>query len=86
MSEPPRRPKELEFSRRSIILIVLAMIAAAALTVEGTYLILNAFVLHDPNDPLTKAGGFPPASIGGITGAVRPHLIGVSDRWGIDVP
>jgi hypothetical protein len=36
------------------------MIAAAALTVEGTYLILNAFVLHDPNDPLTKAGGLSP--------------------------
>jgi hypothetical protein len=23
-------------------------------------LILNAFVLHDPNDPLTKAGGLSP--------------------------
>jgi hypothetical protein len=57
MSEPPERPKEFEFSSRTIFLIVLAMVAAAALTVEGTYLILNAFVLHDPNDPLTKAGG-----------------------------
>jgi hypothetical protein len=59
MSEPPVRPKEFE-SRRTIILIVLAMIAAATLTVEGTYLILDAFVLHDPNDPLTKAGGLSP--------------------------
>jgi hypothetical protein len=42
------------------LLIVLAMIAAAALTVEGTYFILNAFVLHNPNDPLTKAGGLSP--------------------------
>jgi hypothetical protein len=33
------------------------MIAAAALTIEGTYLILNAFVFHDPSDPLTRAGG-----------------------------
>jgi hypothetical protein len=33
------------------------MIAAAALTIEGTYLILNALVAHDPKDPLTKAGG-----------------------------
>ena len=40
--------------------IVLGMIAAAAFTVEGTYLILNAFVLHDPNDPLTEAGRLSP--------------------------
>jgi hypothetical protein len=60
VSEPPVRPKEFEFSKRTIILIVLAMIAAAALTVEGWYLILNAFVLHDPKDPLTKAGRFLP--------------------------
>jgi len=33
---------------------------AADLTIEGTYLILNAFVLHDPNDPLTKSGGLSP--------------------------
>jgi hypothetical protein len=46
MSEP-ERPKEFEFSKRAIVL--LAMIAAAALTIEGTYLILNAFVLHDPS-------------------------------------
>jgi hypothetical protein len=57
MSEPPVRPKEFEFGRRTIILIVLAMIAAAALTIEGTYLILNALVAHDSKDPLTKAGG-----------------------------
>jgi hypothetical protein len=57
MSEPPVGPKEFEFNRRTIILIVLAMIAAAALTIEGTYLILNALVAHDPKEPLTKAGG-----------------------------
>jgi hypothetical protein len=56
MSDPERH-KEFEFSRRTIVLIILAMIAAAALTIEGTYLVLNAFVLHDSEDPLRKAGG-----------------------------
>jgi len=32
---------------RTIVLTILAMIAAAALTIEGVYLVLNAFVLHD---------------------------------------
>ena len=59
MSEP-ERPKEFEFGKRAIVLFVLAMIAAAALTIEGTYLILNAFVLHDRSDPLTKSGGLSP--------------------------
>jgi hypothetical protein len=36
------------------------MIAAVVLTIEGTYLVLNTFVLHDPSDPLTKAGGLSP--------------------------
>jgi hypothetical protein len=36
------------------------MIAAVALTIEGTYLILDAFILHDSSDPLTKAGGLSP--------------------------
>jgi hypothetical protein len=39
----------------------LTLIAAASLTVEGVYLVLNQFVLHDPNDPLSKAGGLSPA-------------------------
>jgi hypothetical protein len=56
MSDPERH-KEFEVSRRTIVLIILAMIAAAALTIEGTYLVLNAFVLHDSEDPLRKAGG-----------------------------
>ena len=47
VSEPQNWP-----NARTIVL--LAMIAAAALTIEGTYLILNAFVLHDPSDPLTS--------------------------------
>jgi hypothetical protein len=55
VSEPHEWP-----NRRTIVLIVLAMITAAALTIEGTYLVLNTFVLHDPSDPLTKAGGLSP--------------------------
>ena len=56
VSEPQNWP-----NARTIVLTILAMIAAAALTIEGTYLILNAFVLHDPSDPLMKAGGLAPA-------------------------
>jgi hypothetical protein len=36
------------------------MIAATALTVEGTYYILKTFVIGNPNDPLTRAGGLSP--------------------------
>jgi hypothetical protein len=48
-------------SKRKIALLVLAIVVATALTVEVTYLILDRFVLHNPNDPLTKAGGLSPA-------------------------
>jgi hypothetical protein len=60
MSEPPERPEHFEFSKLTIVLIILAIIAAAALAIEGTYLIINAFLPHDPNDPLTNAGGLSP--------------------------
>jgi hypothetical protein len=43
-------------SNRTIALLVLAAVVAAAVTVEVTYFVLDLFVLHDPNDPLTKAG------------------------------
>jgi hypothetical protein len=46
-----------KMSKRTIALLVLAAVLAAAVTVEVTYLVLDRFVLHDPNDPLTKAGG-----------------------------
>ena len=48
-------------SSRTIALLVLAVIAATALTVEVTYFILDRFVLHNPNDPFAKAGGLSPA-------------------------
>ena len=50
-----------EFSRRSIIIFIIVMIAATVLTVEGTYYALKIFVLDNPNDPITTAGGLTPA-------------------------
>jgi hypothetical protein len=55
VSEPHEWP-----NRRTIVVIILALIAAAALTIEGSYLVLKTFVLHDPSDPLTRAGGLSP--------------------------
>ncbi len=46
---------------RTVAIIALAIIAATAFTVEGTYFALKTFVLDNPNDPLTKAGGLSPA-------------------------
>jgi hypothetical protein len=43
-------------NNRTIILLILAVVAAQAVTIEVTYVVLDRFVLHDPNDPLTKAG------------------------------
>jgi hypothetical protein len=60
-------PSGYDFSKKSIVIFVLAMIAATALTVGGTYLVFRAFVHHNPNEPLTKAAGLAPdqmASLG----------------------
>ena len=46
-----------EFSRRSIAGFVAGMLVATVLTVMGTYYVLHRFVLDNPADPLTKAGG-----------------------------
>jgi hypothetical protein len=48
-------------SKRTIALLVSVVVLATALTVEVTYLVLDRFVLRDPNDPLSKAGGLSPA-------------------------
>jgi hypothetical protein len=48
------------FSKREIVLFVLGMIVASVLAIGGTYLILKAFVLHDPRDPLSKVGPLSP--------------------------
>jgi hypothetical protein len=50
-----------ELSKRTIAAIALAIIAAMAVTVEGTYFVLKTYVLDNPNDPLAKAGGGSPA-------------------------
>jgi hypothetical protein len=48
-----RRSAEVEkMSNRTIALLVLAVIAATALTVEVAYFILDRCMLHNPNDPL----------------------------------
>jgi hypothetical protein len=42
-------------SNHTIALLVFAVVAATALTVEVTYFILDRLVLHNPDDSLTKA-------------------------------
>ena len=49
-----------EFSRRSIAGFVAGMVVATVLTVMGTFYVLHRFVLDNPTDPLTKAGGLRP--------------------------
>ena len=56
MTKPPRFAGS-NFSKREIVLFVLVMILATALTVWGTFYVLKTFVLGNPSDPVTKAGG-----------------------------
>jgi hypothetical protein len=49
-----------KLSNRSIVIIALAMIAATALTIEGTYLVLKTFVFRNQDGPLAKTGGLKP--------------------------
>jgi hypothetical protein len=46
-----------EFSKREIVLFVLAMLVATFLTIEGTHYVLRTFVLGHPGDPLEKTSG-----------------------------
>lgn len=48
-------------TKRDVVIAVIAILAAAALTIEGTYYALHWFVLDNPNDPLTKQGGLSPS-------------------------
>ena len=50
----------VEFSKRSIVIFVIVMIAATFLTIEGTYYAVKTFVFDDANDPMVKAGGLSP--------------------------
>jgi hypothetical protein len=45
------------FSGRSVILFIIAMIAATVLTGEATYYVITRFVFDDQNDPLAKVRG-----------------------------
>ncbi len=47
-------------TKRDIVIAIIGIIAALALTLEGTYYGLHRFVLDHPNDPLAKQGGLKP--------------------------
>jgi hypothetical protein len=55
-----------DFSTRQIVLFVIALLVAGALTAWGTTYVLERFVLVDLSDPLTKQGGLSPAQEIGI--------------------
>jgi hypothetical protein len=47
-------------TKRDVVIAVIAIMAAAALVIEGTYYGLHRFVLDNPGDPLTRQGGLNP--------------------------
>jgi hypothetical protein len=55
-----------KFSKREIVIFVLGMIVATALTIEGTNFILKTFMIGNQNDPLTRAGGLSPLQEGAL--------------------
>jgi hypothetical protein len=83
-NEAPEKPQRCahrsaegeKISNRTIALLVFAVVAATALTVEVTYFILDRFVLHNPNDPLTKARGLSPAQKQDERGINRAAICG----------
>jgi hypothetical protein len=44
-------------TRREMVIVLIALTAIVALTIEGTYYGLHRFVLDNPNDPLARQGG-----------------------------
>jgi hypothetical protein len=48
-----------DLSKRSIAVLIVAMIVATAVTVWGTRFVLHTYVMARP-DPLYKAGGLTP--------------------------
>jgi hypothetical protein len=50
----------IELRGRSLILFVIAMIAATVLTGEATFYVITRVVFDDTNGPLTKAGRLSP--------------------------
>ena len=59
-----------EFRKRSIIIFIIIMIAATALTVEEGYYFVNTFGPEDKNDPIITAGGLNSSPEGGWKGKV----------------
>jgi hypothetical protein len=49
----------VNYTRKTVILIAIAVLIAIGLTIEGTYLILNKWVLAS-DDPLYRSGGLSP--------------------------
>jgi hypothetical protein len=50
------------FSKKEILLFVVGLVLAIALTVSGTLYVFKYYlVLHDPSDPLVKQGGLRPS-------------------------
>lgn len=47
-------------TRRDVVIAAIILIAAVALTVEGTYYGLHRYVLDSPAAPLTQQGGLKP--------------------------
>jgi hypothetical protein len=52
---------ENNLKKRTIVIIAIAIIAATALTIEGTYYVITHLTaFYNPNDPLSKSGGLSP--------------------------
>jgi hypothetical protein len=51
-----------DFSKRDVVIAVITLIVATALTIEGTYYVLRSYVMSRP-DPLYQQGGLKPNQI-----------------------
>jgi hypothetical protein len=51
------------YSKRQIVTAVLAVLIIVPLAIWGTLALLDLVIHHDPNDPLTKAGGLKPSQM-----------------------
>jgi hypothetical protein len=47
-------------TKRDVVIALIAILAAAVLTIEGAYYGLHRFMLDNLDDPLTKQGGLNP--------------------------
>jgi hypothetical protein len=49
-----------DFTKREALAFGIALALAAVFVVRFTWFVIETFVLSDPRDPLTKAGGLKP--------------------------